>query len=108
MQHIAICTYRVKKGQEQPFLAQLRKHWPTLHSLGLVEKEHHAIFQGAEEGGNPFFVEILPWIDARSPDLAEQHPEVIAIWEPMGKMCEARGGRPPMEFPHVDLIAAES
>ena len=25
----------------------------------------------------------------------------MAIWEPMGGLCEARGGKPAMSFPHV-------
>ena len=28
----------------------------------------------------------------------------MAVWEPMGKLCEPRAGRPPMEFPLVEPI----
>jgi hypothetical protein len=32
---------------------------------------------------------------------AHEHPEVLAIWEPMDTLCEQRNGKPNMEFPHV-------
>ena len=35
---------------------------------------------------------------------AHEIPDVMAVWEPMGKLCEARDGRPAMEFPIVKPI----
>jgi hypothetical protein len=37
--------------------------------------------------------------------VAHQHPEVLALWEPMEQMCEARGGHPATEFPHYAVLA---
>jgi hypothetical protein len=28
----------------------------------------------------------------------------MAIWEPMGNLCEDRDGRPKFEFPHVERL----
>jgi hypothetical protein len=100
----ALCTYRVKAGSEDAFRKLLSKHWPTLRRLGLATDVAPTTYEGMEKAGAPFFVELLTWKDAEAPNMAHQLPEVMAIWEPMGKLCEARDGKPPMEFPHVKSI----
>lgn len=62
------------------------------------------IYQGTEGEKKPIFVELLNWKDARGAERAHELPDVMAVWEPMGKLCEAREGRPPMEFPIVEPI----
>ncbi len=37
-------------------------------------------------------------------EAAHQSPEVMAVWEAMGKHMEERLGRPAMEFPHVEPV----
>jgi hypothetical protein len=100
----SLCTYRVKSGSESAFRDLLAKHWPTLRRVGLAGDEPSVIYQGLEKEGAPFFVELLTWKDKEGPNIAHEIPEVMAIWEPMGKLCEARDGKPPMEFPHVERI----
>jgi len=100
----ALCIYRVKAGSETAFRALLAKHWPTLRRLGLAADEPSIIYQGKEREGAPFFVELLTWKDAEAPNHAHEIPDVMAVWEPMGSLCEARDGKPPMEFPHVERI----
>jgi hypothetical protein len=102
-ENIALCTYRVKSGRESEFESLLHRHFPTLRRLGLVNEAPHLILRG-REGGGPVFVEVLPWKDAGSADLAEQTPEVMAIWERLGALVEDRGGRPGMEFPHMESL----
>jgi hypothetical protein len=102
--HVAICTYRVKEHREQEFLSLLRNHCPTLRRLGLVTDDPPLLFRGDDESGKSFFVEILYWKSDDGPKLAEQMPEVLAIWERMGQLVEARMGRPAMEFPLVEQI----
>jgi hypothetical protein len=97
----AICLYRVAPGNETQFTDLLRRHWPTLHALGLVTDERPQHFRGAERDGGPLFVEIFTWKTTQSPRLAHEHPDVMAIWEPMDKLTEPRAGRPNMEFPDV-------
>lgn len=101
---IAICTYRVIPGKEEDFLGLLRRHWPTLHQLGLTTDEPAQVFRGQDEDNKTYFVEILNWLDPEAPNTAHQLPEVMAIWEPMGKLVESRQGRPAMEFPHLERI----
>jgi len=100
----SLCMYRVKSGSEKEFRTLLGKHWPTLLRAGLGADEPSIIYEGREEGGGPLFVELLNWKDEEGPKIAHELPEVMAVWEPMGKLCEGRNGRPPMEFPHVQRI----
>jgi hypothetical protein len=102
-----VCLYRVAPGNEGAFTAVLARHWPTLHSLGLVTAARPVHYRGKESDGRPLFVEIFTWKDAASVEIAHEHPAVMAVWEPMGKLTESRGGRPAMEFPHVQPLQLE-
>jgi hypothetical protein len=101
---VAICTYRIKAGKEDEFVALLRRHWPTLRDLGLAEGTPSLVFRGRDESQGTVITEILTWKDGDSPNHAHEIPAVMAIWEPMGMCCEPRLGRPPMEFPQVEPI----
>jgi quinol monooxygenase YgiN len=50
------------------------------------------------------FVEIFAWRDAAAVESAHHDPKVRAVWDQMTPLCEARDGRPPMEFPHFKEI----
>jgi hypothetical protein len=108
-EHTVICTYRVREDAREQFLQLLRRHWPTLRDAGLVTDTPAVHFEAVpspdphDEQG-PTFVEIFSWAGADSADLAHRMPEVMAVWEPMGGLVEARGGRPPMEFPHFRVL----
>lgn len=95
-----ICTFRVQPGQEAAFEGLLARHWPTLRKLGLATETPTQLFKGSEEGGT-FYVEIFEWRSREAAGLAHDQPEVMAIWEPMGGLCEGRGGKQAMSFPHV-------
>ena len=49
-------------------------------------------------------MELLEWCDDGAPDRAHELPEVMAVWEPMGALCESRKGAPAMEFPSVETL----
>lgn len=100
-----IATYRVKPGSEKEFEELLSRHWPTLKKVGLVKGEPARAYRGQDEPGQPVYYEIFDWKDAAAPGVAHETPEVMAIWEPMGALCEARAGRPAMDFPHVAEVA---
>jgi hypothetical protein len=101
---VVVCTYRVKIGREQDFIALLERHWPTLRKLGLVHEQPRMALEGRDTDKTPCFVEIFAWKD-RGFEVAHEHPEVLALWEPMEQMCEARDGRPATEFPHYSVLA---
>ena len=96
-----ICQYRVAKGNEKEFGKLLARHWPLLRELKLATRKRPRHFRGEEQEGGPIFFEIFEWVDERAHELASQHPDLMAIWERMDKLCEARHGRPNMEFPHA-------
>jgi hypothetical protein len=100
----SLCIYRVKRGSEGAFEKLLAKHWPTLRRAGLGADEPSTCYRGAEGENQPIFVELLHWKDEHGAERAHELPEVMAVWEPMGKLCEARGGRPAMEFPLVEPL----
>ena len=101
MPNKVICHYRVARGKEHRFEALLGDHWPTLRRLGLVTDEPSRHYKGEEsDNGEPIYFEIFDWLDG-AVERAHEHPEVMAIWEPMGQLCESRGDKPEMEFPHV-------
>ena len=100
-----ICTYKVKPGKAAAFEDLLRKHWPTLRENGLVTSTPPRIFRGMpsskpgdRHGAENVYVEIFEWNDAKASGLAHQSPKVMAVWEPMGVLCED------MDFPHFEPI----
>lgn len=99
-----ISTFRIIEGKEEEFIGLLRAHWPSLRKVGLVTDTPPQVFRGREASGKSYFVEIFEWRDAAAVQTAHELPAVMAVWEPMGALCEARDGRPPMEFPHVEPL----
>lgn len=99
-----VCTYRVIAGREPEFVKLLRDHWPKLRELGLVVGEPSKLYRGIDREQKPYFIEIFTWRDADAVEAAHASPEVLLLWEPMEKLCESRGGRPAMEFPHVQPV----
>jgi hypothetical protein len=100
----SLCIYRVKSGAEAKFKKLLAKHWPTLKRVGLAADVPSTFYQGTEGDKQPVFVELLNWKDRHGAERAHEIPDVMAVWEPMGKLCESRDGRPAMEFPVVEPI----
>ena len=99
------CTFRVKAGCEGRFRELQREHWPTLRKLGLATEDEPLVYRGEDAQGRLFFVEIFTWASPEAAPRAHAHPEVMAIWEPLDAVCEARDGQPNMEFPHVERVA---
>ena len=97
-----ICTYRVRGECEERFLGLLGRHWRTLHELGFVTDEKPLAFRGTEDGLT--YVEIFTWVEGGFGQ-AHEHPDVLAIWEPMEPLLEDRDGRPRWEFPHFEPVS---
>ena len=99
-----VCTYRVLAEREPQFVELLRRHWVTLHDLGFVTDEQPLVLRQLEE---PTYVEIFTWVDGGF-DRAHEHPDVLAIWEPMEPLLEDRDGRPRWEFLHYQPVQLEA
>jgi hypothetical protein len=102
---VNICRYKVKPGKEAEMEALLAAHWPALQGAGLVTNEKARVYRvppsatpGGRHGAERTYVEIMVWRDHNGPELAHQTPSVMAIWEPMGAICEE------MEFPNFELV----
>jgi hypothetical protein len=93
---VVICTYRVRPDAEDAFRPLLQRHWQTLHRLGFVTDEQSVVLRDTDE---PTYVEVFTWVDGGF-QTAHEHPDVLAIWEPMDPLLEERDGRPKWEFPH--------
>ena len=84
-----LVIYRPKPGAESALEALVRKHLPTLRSLGLLGAGHSAVYRAEDKRSHAVsFIEIFDWKDGRSSDVAHQTPEVMALWEPMGPLLE--------------------
>lgn len=96
-----LCTYRVRPTEEQRFRELLDRHWTTLHELGFVTDEESLVFRSLD--GPPTYVEIFTWVQGGFGQ-AHEHPDVLAIWEPMEPLLEDRDGLPRWEFPHYARV----
>lgn len=101
-----VCSYRVRAGDEAAFERLLAQHTPTLRRLGLIT-EHPAQVLRRSGDGLPMYVEIFEWVGSDAAVRASEVPEVIAIWEPMAALCEARDGHAGLEFPLFALIESD-
>jgi hypothetical protein len=97
-----ICTYRVRSEDERSFRELLSRHWSTLHDLGFVTDDEPLVFRGTERGLT--YVEIFTWVEGGF-EQAHEHPDVLAIWEPMEPLLEERDGRAKWEFPHFERVS---
>lgn len=108
--HTCISTYRVKPDSREQFLALLRGHWTALRNAGLATDTPALLFEAEVGGDNRHnesgmtFVEVFSWSSPDAARLAHDMPSIMAIWEPMGALVEARNGRPGMEFPNYRPI----
>lgn len=100
-----ICTYRVKKGKELEFENLLKRHEPILQGAELVTEEPFQIYKRTDKKtGLSTYTEIFTWRDEKASAEAHHIPEVNAIWEPMGKLVEERGGEPKWDFAHYQKV----
>lgn len=83
----------------------LAAHWPALHAAGLVTDEKARVYRGLQSsksngkhGADRVYIEIMVWKDNEAPGLAHQLPSVMAVWEPMGAICEE------MDFPSFEPL----
>ncbi|MGI8627886.1 MAG: hypothetical protein ACR2J5_15170 [Geodermatophilaceae bacterium] len=102
---ISIDYYRVKPGAEEQFKSILRRHAAALRELEFATNRPFEVFLGSEQNvAGPLFVEIFEWADPLGAPRAHTHPQISAIWEAMGDLCESRGGRPMFEFSSVHAV----
>jgi hypothetical protein len=95
----------VKPGHEAEYAQLSAKAWDLYKRLGLVLDRPHVVLRGTDEKGRAYFVEVFSWKSADIPDHAP--PEVRAIWQQLEGACEARDGRPGIDFSEVTAVHLE-
>ena len=101
----SVAHYRVKPGSEDEFLDIIDRHTSTLRELELVTDRETEVYIGFEKGvDGPYVVEVFDWVDEDASARAHTHPRVSEMWEAMGPLCEARGGRPPFDFVNLRRV----
>ena len=101
-----ICTFRVKPDCVTPFRDLLDRHWPVLRALELVTDAPEQVFIDPTEEA-PTIISIFEWASDEAASQAHHHPDVAEIWEVMEPLCEARNGRPSMDFHHFTPLPLE-
>ena len=102
---IVLCQFRVAKDREDELIQLCRDHDALLRKLDLITDTPVHLWVGADNLDRTFAFMTFTWKSAAALDAAHNHPEVQKIWEAMEPCCEARDGRPSMEFPHAREIA---
>ena len=94
-----LCTYVPKPGKEAELQRLLQAHGPTMIQLGLQAPGSSVVWKATSRNGTVKFVERMDWVNRQAPDLAHQHPAVMAMWEPIGALCDS------MDFSPVEVVA---
>ena len=101
---IVIAMYRPHEGRDEELRKMVASHVPTLRRLGFVT-DRPEILCRSEDGT---FLEIFEWTSTDASRRAHEHPEVVAIWEPMGEIATfpSLGSLPEAEgrFPHFEPV----
>lgn len=81
---IVFALYRPHEGKDAALRALIAQHLPVLRKLELIT-DRPAVLVKSKNGT---YVEIFEWKSSEAAKLAHQHPEVAAVWEAMGEVCE--------------------
>ena len=100
----SLCIYRVKSGRKPLFEECWQSTGPRCAEWGCGSRRAAYDLPGDGQAGRTAFCRTSDLEGRRRPNIAHEIPDVMAVWEPMGTLCEPRDGRPPMEFPHVERI----
>jgi hypothetical protein len=100
-ENIVICHYRPRSDAVDALLDLIREHRTVYREAGLATDRPEHVYVGHEQDASgPLVVAIFEWISPEAAARAHEHPKIGPLWERMEALCEARGGRPSLEFPH--------
>lgn len=93
-------TLHAKTGAEGALGEVLARHYETARRLELLRDEApHLTLRAPDDHDTVALIEILTWRDAEIPDHAPH--DILAIWQEMNGLVEARGGRPGLDIVEV-------
>ena len=100
-ENIVICHYRPRADAVGSLLQLIREHRKVYREADLATDRPEYVYVGHEQDGSgPLVITIFEWIDAEASARAHQHPKIGPLWERMEALCERRGDRPALDFPH--------
>jgi hypothetical protein len=103
MAETVLATFQVKQGMVDRLSQLLDRHFATITRLGFGSGPKPVRLLREETTG-PVLYEIFDWVDG-GVGKAHDHLEVKALWGEIDACCEARGTKPPLDFPHVKRLA---
>ena len=104
MADTVMATFQVKAGMVDRISILLDKHFATISRLGFGGGPKPVRVVHDQPSGAVLY-EIFDWVDGAIPRAAE-NLEVKAHWGEIEACCEARGGKPALDFPHVKRLSA--
>ena len=81
---VVICSYRPKPGDEDKFLALLKKHQPALRAEGLITNRA-PIFMKSSDGA---VLEIFEWVSEDASRGAHANTKIGPIWDTMAEVAD--------------------
>jgi hypothetical protein len=97
-----LVTYHVKAGKEADLAEALAQGWSVYTRDHLVFERPHVVVRSPDGVGKTKFIEILTWVDSKTPEHA---PEAVkAVWQTEEGLCERRNGHYGIEPGEVELL----
>jgi hypothetical protein len=107
---VVIAMYRAKPGHDKALEAVIARHVPTLRRLGLATKRPVLLLRSLTDAT---YLELFEWVDEHAAGKAHGNPDVMALWDAIGKESEfvslgqlAEAGQPFPHFRPVDGVVS--
>jgi hypothetical protein len=81
---VVFALYKPHDGKEAGLRSILVEHVATLRRLELATDRPTVLVRSQ----NGTYIEIFEWSTAEAAGLAHQHPEVLKVWESIGKVAD--------------------
>ena len=94
--------FQVKAGKEADFVRVYSQAWDAYKRLGMVIETSHVLLEAKDDGGKPYFIDVLTWKNHDIPDHVP--PEVRKIWNQMESLCETRNGKRGITFDEMHVV----
>jgi hypothetical protein len=104
---IVFAIYQPKPGRNGHLEAIIKKHVPTLRSLGYATKRPVMLLRSTADQS---YLEIFEWTSEEAASKAHSDPHVLALWDEFGEVATYRTLSQLAEagemFPHFEAVDA--
>lgn len=102
---VVLACYRPHPGKEFALLERLRRHVPLLRAEGLATDRPVTLLRSHRDGA---IIEIFEWVSPDAARRAHESPKVLAMWESIGHLADARAlvdlAEAGARFPHFGVL----